>query len=86
LSFFAFVIWRFNPNFVWPEAFLNDLLKKKYINSPEKLPSDEHAEMIAEPTFNEWLAEQEMNQNEDGAKLFIEKNMVEVSNNSIKLL
>ena len=28
LSIFAFAIWRFNPTFVWPEAFFNDLFKK----------------------------------------------------------
>jgi S-DNA-T family DNA segregation ATPase FtsK/SpoIIIE len=85
LSVFAFVIWRFNPTFIWPEAFFNDLFKKKNIDTPELLQTEESAETIAEPTFNEWLAEQEAMQPEEGAKLFIDKNVEEFgSQNKLK--
>ena len=79
LSIFAFAIWRFNPTFVWPEALFNDLFKKKNVDAPELLQTEENNETIAEPTFNEWLAEQEAMQHEDGAKLFIDKDAEEFS-------
>jgi S-DNA-T family DNA segregation ATPase FtsK/SpoIIIE len=85
LSVFAFVIWRFNPTFVWPEGFFNDLFKKKNIDAPELLQTEGNAETNAEPTFNEWLAEQEATQPENGAKLFIDKDAEEFgSQNKLK--
>jgi S-DNA-T family DNA segregation ATPase FtsK/SpoIIIE len=71
---FSYVIWRFNPTFKWPE------------HRPKPIPSIPENNFIKaedeQPVYGEWdLNEQE----ENDAKLFIEKGVEEpLSNNKLK--
>ena len=71
LLFFSYFIWRFNPTFVWPNAFFKRLFKKENTINNIIKPENENAAVQAVPSFADWLTEREAEENE-GAKLFID--------------
>lgn len=83
LSVFAYVIWRFNPTFTWPEEKI-----KQLFNSFNK-PADNKNEPILEQQETlralQQQASEEFTEEENTAKLFIDKELEEpVSNNKLK--
>ena len=81
LSVFAYLIWRFNPTFKWPEQKIKNIFKEDTETINEPVFENEE---IAVPDFDEWVQQQGTVQNEKG-KLFIDKEVAEpISNNKLK--
>jgi S-DNA-T family DNA segregation ATPase FtsK/SpoIIIE len=80
LSVFAYVIWRFNPTFTWPEQAFKNMFAKATQPSAEML----EPVMEEEPSMQEMMEAHESHAQE-AAKLFIDKDVEEpTSTNKLK--
>lgn len=80
LSVFAYVIWRFNPTFTWPE----ELFKQLFASKPTPIVEDKfEASVDSEETAIEENEEEEITT--ELGKLYIDKELEEpISNNKLK--
>ena len=80
LSVFAYIIWRFNPTFTWPEEKIKNLFE-----GFNKSSADTVSPILEQQETFEALQVEEENVEADAAKLFIDKDFEEpVSNNKLK--